>query len=89
MIGDMYATCIDEASIEKAGIKPISKYLKAIDKVKTAADLQREIAELHNFGFGVIFGFGAGPDLKASNNVIVNAVSYTHLDVYKRQTWNG
>ena len=73
MIGDMYATCIDEASIEKAGIKPISKYLKAIDKVKTAADLQREIAELHNFGFGVIFGFGAGPDLKASNNVIVNA----------------
>ncbi|MBP6003360.1 MAG: M13 family metallopeptidase [Pyrinomonadaceae bacterium] len=73
MIGDMYATCIDEASIEKAGTKPINKYLKAIDGIKTTADLQRQIAELHSYGFPAVFSFGAGPDLKASNNVIINA----------------
>ena len=73
MIGDMYATCIDEAAIEKAGTKPIDQYLKAIDKVKTTADLQRQIAALHDLGFPAVFSFGAGPDLKSSNDVIVNA----------------
>src|SRR6476620_2941761 len=73
LIGDFYASCMDVAGIEKAGAKPLRKYFKQIDKVKTTADLQRQIAMMHNSGIPAVFGFGAGPDLKNSNSVIANA----------------
>ena len=73
MIGDFYATCMDEAAIEKAGTEPIDKYLKAIAGIKTPAELQHQIAELHDLGLPALFGFGVGPDLKSTNTMIVNA----------------
>ena len=86
MIGDFYATCMDEAAIEKSGTKPIEKYLKSISKAKTAADIQKQIAELHNMGLPSLFGFGAGADLKSTNTMIVNAgqggISLPNRDYY-------
>jgi putative endopeptidase len=73
MTGDFYATCIDEAAIEKAGTEPLKPFLANIDKIKSAEDLQRMIAWLHDQGFPAVFGFGAGPDLKDSNAVIISA----------------
>jgi putative endopeptidase len=73
MIGNFYATCIDEAAIEKAGTEPFKPFLANIDKIKSAEDLQRMIAWLHDQGFPAVFGFGAGPDLKDSNAVIISA----------------
>ena len=74
MIGDLYTTCMDEAAIEKAGIEPIKPFLAEIDKVKTQADVIKTIAYLHDLGVPAAFGFGAAPDLKNSNVVILNAV---------------
>ncbi|MFN6963489.1 MAG: M13 family metallopeptidase [Pyrinomonadaceae bacterium] len=74
LIGDFYATCMDEAAIDKAGIRPIKPYLKRIEQIKTAADVQRVIAELHNAGIPAVFGFNAGADLKDSNAVLAGAV---------------
>ncbi|MEP6945698.1 MAG: M13 family metallopeptidase [Acidobacteriota bacterium] len=91
MIGDFYATCMDEAAIEKAGTKPIEKYLKAIANIKTTADLQREIADLHDLGMPAVFGFGAGPDLKSTNTMIVNAgqggITLPNRDYYTEERY--
>src|SRR5215213_9412854 len=73
LIGDFYASCMDETAINKAGIKPVKPFLSDIDKIQTVADLEKEIAALHDAGLPAVFGFGAGPDLKHSNNVIANA----------------
>ncbi|MEO8573808.1 MAG: M13 family metallopeptidase [Pyrinomonadaceae bacterium] len=73
LIGDFYSSCMDEAAINKAGMKPIKPFLSDIDKIKTVADLEKEIAALHDAGLPAVFSFGAGPDLKNSNNVIANA----------------
>ena len=73
LIGDYYATCIDEAAIERAGTKPIEPFLKEISSISTTDDLMRTIADLQNNGIPALFGFGGGPDLKNSNAVIVNA----------------
>jgi len=73
LIGDFYASCMDEAAIEKAGTKPIDGYLGEIAKIKTTDDLEREIAKMHDLGLPAVFGFGAGADLKATNNIILNA----------------
>ena len=73
LIGDFYGSCMDEAAIEKAGVKPVMPFLRQIDKIKTISDVEKEIAALHDAGLPAVFNFGAGPDLKNSNNVIANA----------------
>lgn len=73
LIGDFYGSCMDEAAIDKAGLKPVTPFLNEIDKIKTIADVEKEIAAMHNSGLPAVFGFGAGPDLKNSNSVIANA----------------
>ena len=73
LIGDFYASCMNEAAINKAGLKPVKSFLRDIEKISTVTDLEREIAAIHNAGIPAVFGFGAGPDLKNSNNVIANA----------------
>jgi putative endopeptidase len=73
LIGDFYSSCMDEAAIEKAGIKPLNPFFAQIEKIKTVEDLTRQVAVLHNAGFPVLFNLGAGADLRDSNGVIVNA----------------
>ena len=73
MIGDYYASCMDEAAIEKAGAHPLDAEFARIDKIKTVDDLKREIAGLHKQGLPALFRFGGGPDQRNSGMVILNA----------------
>ncbi len=73
LIGDFYSACMDEASIERVGTKPIEPFLREIAAIKDTASLQREIAKLHDTGLPAVFTFGAGADLKDTNSVIINA----------------
>ena len=88
LIGDYYSACMDEDAIEANGIKPIEPVLEQIGKLKTANDVVREIAELHNQGFPAVFRFGGGRDLKDSNSVIVNSgqsgLSLPNKDYYTK-----
>lgn len=89
MIGDLYATCMDEASIEKAGTTPLKPFLADIDAVRNIPDVIKQIARMHSAGLPVVFGFGAGPDLKNSGVVIVNAaqggLSLPNRDYYTKE----
>ena len=73
MIGDMYSSCMDEAAIDRAGARPIEPHFKQIEKIKTSSDVIEQAAALHNMGIPAMFNFGAGPDLKNSGMVIINA----------------
>ncbi len=88
LIGDFYASCMDEAAIEKAGAKPLKPYFKQIDKIKDAKDLQRQIAMMHKTGIPVLFSFGAGADAKNSSMNIANSrqggLSLSNRDFYTR-----
>ncbi len=65
-IGDYYGACMNEAAIEKADLKPLGKYLKRIDGMKSHADLTGVITELHDVNVNALFGFGSVPQLKNS-----------------------
>lgn len=88
MIGDLYSTCMDEESIEKAGIAPLKPFLTQIDGLKTHDDVVKQIARMHSGGLPAVFGFGAGADLKSSNAVILNAgqggLSLPNRDYYTK-----
>lgn len=72
LIGDFYAACMDEAAIERNGTRPIDPILKRIAGMKTAADVQRQIAWMHANGVPAVFSFGVGADLKDAEAVILN-----------------
>lgn len=72
-LGDFYASAMDEAAIEKAGIEPIRADLKRIEKLKTAADIQQLIIEWHAQGIGTLFRFGVEADLKNSKQNLAYA----------------
>ncbi|MDQ2745786.1 MAG: M13 family metallopeptidase [Acidobacteriota bacterium] len=86
LVGDYYASCMDEAAIEKAGTAPLQPFLAEVGKVETAKDLQREIAEFHNRGFGGFFRFGIGADDKNSNVNLAGA-SQGGIGLPNRDYW--
>ncbi|HEY0426419.1 MAG TPA: M13 family metallopeptidase [Pyrinomonadaceae bacterium] len=96
LIGDFYNSCMDEASINKAGAKPLDGYFKQINSIKDARSLQKTIAELQKSGFSPVFRFDVGSDDKNSSMNIVqiyqgglslpNRDYYTKTDEKSQQT---
>ena len=84
MVGDYYASCKDEAAIDKAGIAPLQPTLESIAKLHDKSQLPALIARLHqmirpaNLNFidaqyqGILFGLYAAPGFDdASTNLAV------------------
>ncbi|MFA0922225.1 M13 family metallopeptidase [Xanthomonas fragariae] len=65
LLGDFWASGLDEASVEKDGSNPIAPLLSRIDAIKKAKDVPASIAALHQVGIPVGFNFGPDVDLKA------------------------
>jgi len=72
-IGDFYATCMDTAAIEAAGLKPISGELTSIEAINDRKSLDAAIGKFQFEGVGVLFRFGSGQDIKDSSRVIAQA----------------
>ena len=62
LIGDYYGSCMDEGKINEAGLSPAEPILNDIDTMKTPADVQRRILQLHELRLFVPFGVVARPD---------------------------
>ncbi len=72
-IGDFYATCMDEAAIDKLGVKPLEPELKLIDAIKSKDQIAGDLVRLHLLGVDAFFNFSASPDAKNSTQVIADA----------------
>ncbi|MDB5366792.1 MAG: peptidase [Rhodospirillales bacterium] len=69
-IGAYFKSCMDEAAVEAAGLKPIEADWKRIASLKDRKAIIGEIANLHAIGVPVFFGFGQEPDPKDSKRTI-------------------
>ncbi|MCB9713900.1 MAG: M13 family metallopeptidase [Myxococcales bacterium] len=54
-LGRFYATCMDEAAVETAGIEPLAPLLEAIAAAKDDAGLMRVLAQLQQVGARPLF----------------------------------
>lgn len=63
-VGDFYASAMDEAAIEAAGIAPLQPELDRLAAIQTTAELQAAIARLHLFGAAAGFFFTSEQDPK-------------------------
>jgi endothelin-converting enzyme/putative endopeptidase len=63
-IGDYYASCMDEPTIEKKGSEPLTPDLQRVAGIKAKNDIPAIVGHLQTEGTGAFFGFGAAPDFK-------------------------
>jgi putative endopeptidase len=86
LVGDHYASCMDEAAIDAAGIAPIAPLLADIDKAKAPADVQRVIRRLHDLGIAAPFGeTGAYDSVEPKDfqlNIVAGGLGLPDRDAY-------
>jgi putative endopeptidase len=70
LLGDLWASGLDEASVEANGANPIAPLLKRIDGIRRDRDIAPAIAALHQVGIPVAFDFAADIDLADANRHI-------------------
>jgi putative endopeptidase len=63
LLGDFWASGLDEAAVERDGANPVAPLLSRINAIKKANDVSASIAALHQVGIPVAFNFGADVDL--------------------------
>lgn len=71
-VGDFYASGMDSAAIEKAGLAPIKPYLDRINGIKNYTGLLDEMAAQYAEGSGGLFGLFAQPDAKDAKSMVVS-----------------
>ncbi|HEV8493808.1 MAG TPA: M13 family metallopeptidase [Candidatus Angelobacter sp.] len=62
-IGDFYASCMDEAAVNKAGAAPLKPELDRIAAVKDKTQMIEVMAHEQLVGPNPLLGFGSAPDL--------------------------
>jgi len=75
-IGDYYASCMDEKTVDAAGLKPLQPYLDAIAGLRAKADLAQVAADAaytSHYRRSTFFFFGSDQDAKDSTQVIAEA----------------
>jgi endothelin-converting enzyme/putative endopeptidase len=97
-IGDYFAACMDENTVNAEGAKPLQDDLKLIASMRTTRDLAPVVAKLQmaNSGSSFLFGFGSNQDYDDSNKVIAFATAgglglpdrdyYTKTDAKSEET---
>lgn len=89
LLGDFWASGLDEAAVEAAGARPLAPLLARIDRAGRPRDLPALIADLHARGIPVLFNFGADIDLRDFGRRIAYAtqagLGLPDRDYYLRQ----
>ncbi|HET9159762.1 MAG TPA: M13-type metalloendopeptidase [Caulobacteraceae bacterium] len=73
LVGDFYATGMDEAAVNAAGAKPLQPLLAQIDAIKTPADVAAYLRQQFAQGQGDLFAFYSNADFKNSQLMIAYA----------------
>ena len=72
LIGDHYASCMDEARIDQLGLAPLKPLLADIDGLRDMDGVQRMIGRLYALDIEAPFGVAASPDNQDPNQIIAD-----------------
>lgn len=85
-IGDYYASYMDEAAIEAAGLSPLAEDLAAIDAIASSADLQAVLQRFIRNSSGSPLEMGIGQDAKNSERytayIVQSGLGLPNRDYY-------
>jgi predicted metalloendopeptidase len=85
-IGDFYASCMDEGTVNAQGSTPLKPLLDKVAAISNKDQLIDTLAYLHAVGINALFGFGAQPELhdasKEGANVVQGGLGLPDRDYY-------
>ncbi len=93
-VGDLFASFMDEAAVDRLGLSPIQGDLAEVDAIADKAGLIRTLGKFQNLGTDGAFGIGVDTDAKQSDRYILYLSqgglglpdeSYYRLDQFKPQ----
>ncbi|WP_435006676.1 M13 family metallopeptidase [Tundrisphaera lichenicola] len=93
-VGDLFASFMDETTVNDLGLKPIQADLDAVTAIQDKPGLIRTLAKLQNSGIDGTFGLFVNTDAKQSDRYIIYLSqggiglpdeSYYRLDQFKSQ----
>lgn len=88
-IGDYYASCMDEATVEAQGLKPLQPEFDRIDAMQNVKDLESVVAMLQAEGIRALFRVGSSQDFADSTQVIADidqgGLGLPERDYYTRE----
>ncbi len=68
-IGDLYASFMDEKTVEAAGLGAVKGELARIDALHSKSELPALFAHLHRIGVSTPYGVGVSPDIRDTTKV--------------------
>ena len=74
LLGDDYASCMDEARVERLGLEPLDALLADIDAIRDRTGPQRSIQRLHGLAIPIAFGVVGVLDNHEPERFIANVV---------------
>jgi predicted metalloendopeptidase len=69
-IADLYASFMDEAAVERAGLAPLAGELAAIDAIQSPAELGRAMGRLARIGVGTPIGMAIEQDARDAQRYV-------------------
>ena len=72
LAGDLYAACMDEPAVERAGLAPLSPLLAEIAGVRGGADVARVLRRLHAIGVPFAFSAAGAPAYGDPSRFVLN-----------------
>src|SRR5438034_1359116 len=88
-VGDLYASFMDTAAVEKLGITPLKSELATIAAIKSSSDLPAAFVHFSKIGVQTPLGVGVGQDPKRSDvNIVLvsqSGLGMPDRDYYLRQ----
>jgi len=69
-LGDFYASGMDEATVNREGIRPLQTELRRINQLRDKAEFASEVADLHTKGLDPVFNLDGDLDEKDSSKQI-------------------
>ena len=82
-VGDFYASCMDEKSIDRAGLAPIQPDLARIAALRSVSDLPQTLALLHSYRIAAVFEFTSTQDFK-NTDMVLAAINQSGLGLPDR-----
>lgn len=73
-VGDFYAACMDEQTVNGLGAKPLQPEFDRIAKISNKAGVLSQIAHMQQDGMTALFGFGSAADMHDSNQTIASVM---------------
>jgi predicted metalloendopeptidase len=85
-IGDFYASCMDEKTVNAQGSAPLKPLLDKVAAISNKDQLIDALAYLHSLGINALFGFGAQPELHNASmegaNIVQGGLGLPDRDYY-------